>query len=638
MKKYALFLLSLFTLTTCETDDDITLQYELKTSCVPVEGGTIEPGPGMFNEGSKIDVTAVPTENYVFKNWSGCVSGNENPTSIEMTQNRSVTAVFEKLSFPLSIEVEGQGHVKQEIIVNKSVIDYPVGTKIQLTAVPEDGWHFDGWEGDHIGNENPIIIEMDKSMSLTVIFKENEGERTFIPDDKFEQALIDRGYDDKMDNYVLTENINQLEELELYNLGIEDLIGIEGFAGLKTLNCSKNQIHNLDLSGNTHLGHLIAENNKIEMINFSENSDLFALELKGNNLSQIDLSKTKSLILLDVTDNELESLDISNVNLWTLYATNNKLTCISVNKIHLDIIDRFLSCTTIDYCWVVDEDVEFALDCGVSNEYRIYVPDDNFEQALIDLGLDNVLDDYVSQTSIENVYELRLGNKQISDLTGIEGFVELGTLVLTNNNLTSIDISENRYLQTLICDNNLLTHLDLSQNVPLSNVNVKGNPLSCINISPVQLYDGGFGPRGDWLIMDEGVSASVDCSVTEEDMIYIPGDAFEQALIDLGFDDVLDDYVQSIKVINVFDLDLSGRNISDLTGIEGFQGLLILDVSNNELASLDISGINFYYQIDVRENPLTCVQVNEWQLSSLGGGVSFIWRDDGVEFSLDCGY
>ena len=129
MKKYAILLLTLFTLTTCETDDDITLQYELKTSCVPAEGGSIEPGPGMFNEGSKIEVTAVPAENYVFKNWSGCVSGNDNPTSIEMTQNRSVTAVFEKMTYGLTIEVQGDGYVRQSVVINKSTTDYPVGTR-----------------------------------------------------------------------------------------------------------------------------------------------------------------------------------------------------------------------------------------------------------------------------------------------------------------------------------------------------------------------------------------------------------------------------------------------------------------------------------------------------------------------------
>ena len=38
-----------------------------------------------------------------------------------------------------------------------------------------------------------------------------------------------------------------------------------------------------------------------------------------------------------------------------------------------------------------------------------YVPDDNFEQTLIDLGYDDTLDDYVNTSSISGVKELRNG-------------------------------------------------------------------------------------------------------------------------------------------------------------------------------------------------------------------------------------
>ena len=49
-----------------------------------------------------------------------------------------------------------------------------------------------------------------------------------------------------------------------------------------------------------------------------------------------------------------------------------------------------------------------------------YVPDDNFEQALIDLGYDDVIDDYVLTANISGVTTLDVGEKEISDLTGIE--------------------------------------------------------------------------------------------------------------------------------------------------------------------------------------------------------------------------
>ena len=57
-----------------------------------------------------------------------------------------------------------------------------------------------------------------------------------------------------------------------------------------------------------------------------------------------------------------------------------------------------------------------------------YVPDDKFEQALIDLGYDTTLDDSVVTANISGVTSLNIGEKEISDLTGIEAFVALKDL------------------------------------------------------------------------------------------------------------------------------------------------------------------------------------------------------------------
>ena len=57
-----------------------------------------------------------------------------------------------------------------------------------------------------------------------------------------------------------------------------------------------------------------------------------------------------------------------------------------------------------------------------------YVPDDNFEQELINLGLDNVLDNYVYTSNLNSISSLYLQNKNISDLTGIEDFTNLTVL------------------------------------------------------------------------------------------------------------------------------------------------------------------------------------------------------------------
>jgi Leucine-rich repeat (LRR) protein len=82
---------------------------------------------------------------------------------------------------------------------------------------------------------------------------------------------------------------------------------------------------------------------------------------------------------------------------------------------------------------------------------QTYVPDDNFEQALINLGYDNVLDDSVLTANINTIDSLTIGGLNISDLTGIEDFTYLTVLYCVDNQLTNLDVTQNNALNILFC-------------------------------------------------------------------------------------------------------------------------------------------------------------------------------------------
>jgi hypothetical protein len=63
------------------------------------------------------------------------------------------------------------------------------------------------------------------------------GQFTYIPDDNFEQELIDLGYDFILDDNVETMAIDTIKSLYINGLGIADLTGIEAFTSLKDLFC-----------------------------------------------------------------------------------------------------------------------------------------------------------------------------------------------------------------------------------------------------------------------------------------------------------------------------------------------------------------------------------------------------------------
>ena len=92
---------------------------------------------------------------------------------------------------------------------------------------------------------------------------------------------------------------------------------------------------------------------------------------------------------------------------------------------------------------------------------RTYVPDNNFEQALINLSLDDIWDDSVVTSAIDTLTELYLAGKNISSLKGIEDFVQLRHLFCSDNQIVTLDLRDNINLIEFNCRNNLLTSLDI---------------------------------------------------------------------------------------------------------------------------------------------------------------------------------
>ncbi len=161
-----LFLIA-FLLFSCSTDS--TTIYHLTTSVEPPEAGSVTKSAAEAEEGEAITITANANEHWVFQEWSGDYTGAQNPAEITMNQDMSITALFAKQDYPLTVETEGDGIVHQEVIQSKTT-DYPHGTIVRLTAEPHEGWQFSGWSGA-VENDNEVIeVEIEEPMTLTATF------------------------------------------------------------------------------------------------------------------------------------------------------------------------------------------------------------------------------------------------------------------------------------------------------------------------------------------------------------------------------------------------------------------------------------------------------------------------------------
>lgn len=181
--RYIFFLVVLCGILSCDSGqspfEESIPKHTLSTTVIPTEGGTIHPAEGEFEFNTGIEIEARPAEGFIFDRWDGSLSGNSNPESLLFNQNRSVTAFFVERDYPLDIEIEGEGSVTEAIIERADSVEVSdslavPATTVELTAVPDEGWYFDRWEGDLSGSDNPESIFVDSEKRVTAIFEAGE--------------------------------------------------------------------------------------------------------------------------------------------------------------------------------------------------------------------------------------------------------------------------------------------------------------------------------------------------------------------------------------------------------------------------------------------------------------------------------
>ncbi len=169
MNKVIIALGILFLFASCKKEIP---QKQLTVNVTPAVGGTVTPTSGSYGMGSTVQLIATPSAEYIFKEWNGGYTGTTNPANIVMDADKTVTCVFEKRQYPLSLTIVGSGTVKEEIIkVAAASTNYTSGTTVRLTPGPSDGYQFKGWSGDNTSTTSPLDLVISKATNLTCTFE-----------------------------------------------------------------------------------------------------------------------------------------------------------------------------------------------------------------------------------------------------------------------------------------------------------------------------------------------------------------------------------------------------------------------------------------------------------------------------------
>ena len=281
-------------------------------------------------------------------------------------------------------------------------------------------------------------------------------------------------------------------------------------------------------------------------------------------------------------------------------------------------------------------------------------PDDNFRAVISGSDYDRNGDGIIDEE--ENIYLRNIWciNKGIKSLKGIEYFTELRGLYCMDNQIETMDLSNNKLLTGVWCSGNLFTELDFTPNpelewvycfdCKLTSLNVANNPKVSyieINSNPLTGLDVSHNPLLEHLTCG-------DCGLTELDLSHNPNlqhlDAMKNKLTKLDvtccpkmkrLDIWFNKGLGSIDVSkcpglqyyncaynNATDVDVSHNpelqklicsyNHDDLKKLDVTNNpkLVYLDCSCNGISSLDLSKNTYLYFLMAFTNPFTRLDIS----------------------------
>ncbi len=160
---------------TMDSTKTLVANFALNEYALTVEAtnGSVKKSPDhvTYAHGTTATLTAAPEAGYHFTGWTGDVTTSTNPLVVTMDSTKTLTATFAINTYALTVEVTG---TTGTVSVSPEQTPYTHGTTVTLTATPAVGYHFTGWSGSETGTDNPLMVTMDSTKTLTANFAINE--------------------------------------------------------------------------------------------------------------------------------------------------------------------------------------------------------------------------------------------------------------------------------------------------------------------------------------------------------------------------------------------------------------------------------------------------------------------------------
>jgi hypothetical protein len=148
-----------------------TETYTLTTNATG--GKIVRSAAGPYRCGTKVTLEVIADEGYSFVRWEvdGVIAGFENKITLLMNKDYTVTAVFNNVGYPITINPAIKNG---KILANNTVLTKPKtifvkDTKVTLTTKPEHCYTFSSWSGACSGNDS-CTLTMDDEKIISANF------------------------------------------------------------------------------------------------------------------------------------------------------------------------------------------------------------------------------------------------------------------------------------------------------------------------------------------------------------------------------------------------------------------------------------------------------------------------------------
>jgi trimeric autotransporter adhesin len=157
------------------------VQCSVIASPQPDDAGSVRFQPaqpsGGYSVNQSISVSAVAQTGYIFSRWTGDLAGSENPRTLLVSENKSITAIFNPVVTTYCSPSEG-GSVALEPA--QSSDGYDAGTDVTIRATAAKGYRFVSWGGDASGSDRSITMKVDTPKTITARFVEQSHTRVWL--------------------------------------------------------------------------------------------------------------------------------------------------------------------------------------------------------------------------------------------------------------------------------------------------------------------------------------------------------------------------------------------------------------------------------------------------------------------------